>query len=95
MLNVSGEADRIVLGNVWPWLVYLPESEGLARVRAMQTTGALTDVKFSLARTAPDAPFKYSVETKLEDVGFAPVLRTPGLAGISGRLDVNDHGHRL
>jgi uncharacterized protein (TIGR02099 family) len=95
MLNVSGEADRIVLGNVWPWLVYLPESEALARVRAMQTTGALTDVKFSFARTAPDVPVKYSVETKLEDVGFAPVLQTPGLAGISGRLDANDHAGQL
>ncbi|WP_129644902.1 YhdP family protein [Peristeroidobacter agariperforans] len=95
VLNVSGEADRIVLGNVWPWLVYFPESEALARVRAMQTTGTLTDVKFSLARTAPDAPVKYSVETKLENVGFAPVLRTPGLTGISGRLDANDHAGQL
>ncbi|GFE86222.1 YhdP family protein [Steroidobacter agaridevorans] len=95
MLNVSGEADRIVLGNVWPWLVYLPESEALARVRAMQTTGALTDVKFSFARTAPDVPAKYSVETKLEEVGFAPVLRTPGLTRISGRLDANDHAGQL
>lgn len=95
MFNLSGEADRIVLGNAWPWLVYLPESEALARVRAMQATGALTDVKFSFARTAPDVPAKYSVGAKLEDVGFAPVLRTPGLAGISGTLDVNDQAGQL
>lgn len=95
MLNVSGEADRIVLGNVWPWLVYLPESEALARVRAMQTKGALTDVKFSFARTAPDVPLTYSVESKLDDVGFEPVLQTPGLTGISGSLDINDHAGQL
>lgn len=95
MLNVSGEADRIVLGNVWPWLVYLPESDALARLRAMQTTGALTDVKFSFARPAPDVPVTYSVESKLDDVGFAPVLQTPGLTGISGRLDANDHAGQL
>lgn len=95
MLNVSGEADRVVLGNVWPWLVYLPESEALARVRAMQANGALTDVKFSLARTTPDVPVEYSVEAKLEDVGFAPVLRTPGLTGISGRLDANDRAGQV
>jgi uncharacterized protein (TIGR02099 family) len=95
MLNVSGEADRIVLGNVWPWLVYLPESDALARVRAMQTTGALTDVKFSFARTALDVPATYSVEAKLDDVGFEPVLQTPGLKGISGSVDANDHAGQL
>ena len=95
MLNVSGEADRIVLGNVWPWLVCLPESEALARVRSMQARGALTDVKFSFARTAPDLPVKYSAEAKLESVGFEPVLQTPGLTGISGSLDANDHAGQL
>jgi len=95
MLNVSGEADRIVLGNVWPWLVCLPESEALARVRSMQARGALTDVKFSFARTAPDVPAKYSAEAKLESVGFEPVLQTPGLTGISGSLDANDHAGQL
>lgn len=95
MLNVSGEADRIVLGNVWPWLVYLPESDALARVRAMQATGAVTDVKFSFERPASDVPAKYSVATKLDDVGFAPVLQTPGLTGISGSLDANDQAGRF
>jgi len=95
MLEVSGEADRLVLSNLWPWLVYLPESEALARVRAMQATGALSDVKFSFARTAPDAPPKYSVETKLEGVGFEPVLRVPGLTGITGSLEANDHAGQL
>lgn len=95
MLNLSGEADRIVLANIWPWLVYAPESEALARVRAMQTRGALTDVKFSFARTAPDVPATYNIETKLDNVGFEPVLQTPGLEGISGSLDLNDHAGQL
>jgi uncharacterized protein (TIGR02099 family) len=95
MLKVSGEADRIVLGNVWPWLSYLPESQAVGRLRAMKTRGALNDVKFSFARTATDVPATYSVETKLDSVGFEPVLQTPGLTGISGSLDVNDHAGQL
>ncbi|MFC4308317.1 YhdP family protein [Steroidobacter flavus] len=95
MLKVSGEADRIVLANIWPWLVYAPESETLARVRAMQTRGALTDVKFSFARTAPDVPVTYSLETKLDNIGFEPVLQTPGVTGVTGSLDINDHAGQL
>src|SRR5689334_6990247 len=49
-LNISGQADRLVLENIWPWLSYLPESAGAARVRAMQAKGALVDTKFSLLR---------------------------------------------
>nr|WP_298725811.1 YhdP family protein [uncultured Steroidobacter sp.] len=95
MLQVSGEADRLVLDNAWPWLAYLPESEALARVRALQTRGALTDVKFSFARTAPDAAPSYSVQAKLDGVGFAPVLRAPGLTGITGSLEANDRAGQL
>ena len=50
-IKVSGDADRLALENIWPLLAYLPESEGLARVRAMEARGALADVKFSFART--------------------------------------------
>lgn len=94
-LKVSGEADRVALDNIWPLLAYLPEGEGLARVRAMQAHGALNDVKFSLTRTAPDVPVTYSVQTRLEGVGFAPVLRMPGFSGISGDLDANHEGGQL
>ncbi|WP_116812027.1 YhdP family protein [Steroidobacter cummioxidans] len=95
MLEVSGEADRLVLENIWPWLAYVPESEAMARVRAMQTRGALTDVKFSFARTAADVPATYSVQTKLDGIQFAPVLQVPGLAGISGSIEANDRGGQL
>lgn len=94
-IQVSGDADRLALENIWPLLAYLPESEGLARVRAMEAKGALSDVKFSFARTAPDAPVTYSAETTLDAVSFAPVGQTPGLKGMSGTLDMNDQAGQL
>ena len=94
-LKVSGEADRLVLDNVWPWLSYLPESEGVARLRALQAKGALVDTKFSLVRTAADAPPKYALQAQLERVGFEPVSRTPGLTGISGELQMSDQSGQL
>jgi uncharacterized protein (TIGR02099 family) len=93
--HVGGGADRLVLENIWPLLAYVPESEALARVRALQAGGVLSDVKFSAARTAADAPMTYSAETKLENVSFAPVDRAPGLSGISGRLSLNDQAGQL
>lgn len=89
-IKVSGDADRLALENIWPLLAYLPESEGVARLRAMQARGALSDVKFSFGRTTPDAPATYSAATKFDAVAFAPVGQTPGLTGISGTLDAND-----
>jgi len=94
-LKISGQADRLVLENIWPLLTYLPESAGAARVRAMQAKGALVDTKFSLVREAAGAPLKYAVESKLESIGFQPVLRTPGLTGISGRLQISDQSGQL
>lgn len=94
-MKLSGHADRLVLDNIWPWLSYLPESEGGARVRAMQAKGALVDTKFSLVRPSADAQPKYTVESKLEAVGFQPVLRAPGLTGISGQLQLSDQSGQL
>lgn len=94
-IKISADADRLALENIWPLLAYLPESEGLARVRAMQARGALADVKFSFARTAPDAPATYTAETRFEAVAFAPVAQAPGLTGISGTLDMNDQAGQL
>lgn len=94
MLKVSAEADHLALENIWPLLAYLPESEPLAQVRAMQAKGALNAVKFSLSR-APDVPMTYSAEATLDAVSFAPVARSPGLGGISGTLQANDQAGQL
>lgn len=94
-VKASGEADRLVLDNVWPWLSYLPESEGLAELRALHARGALRDLKISFARTAPEAPASYSLQTALDAVGFDPVLQTPGLTGINGALQASDHAGQL
>ncbi|MET0532593.1 MAG: YhdP family protein [Steroidobacter sp.] len=94
-LKLSGEADRLVLENIWPWLSYLPETEGAARVRAMQARGALLDTKFSLVRTAADVPPKYALQTRFESVGFDPVLQTPGLTGIAGQLQAREHSGQI
>lgn len=94
-IKVSGEADRLALDNLWPWLTYLPESEGLARLRAMNAKGALSDIKFSFARPTPEAPATYTLQSNLNAVGIAPVLMTPGLTNISGQLQASEQAGQL
>lgn len=94
-LKINAKADRLALANLWPLLAYLPESEALARVRAMETKGDLTDVTFSLTHRAADVPIVYSVKAKLDGVSFAPVERIPGLSGISGLLEANQEAGQL
>jgi uncharacterized protein (TIGR02099 family) len=94
-LKVSGEADRLALENIWPLLSYLPESEGGARLRAMQAKGSLVATKFSLVRPSAAAKPKYALESKLEGVGFQPVLQTPGLTNLSGQLQASDQSGQI
>ncbi|MDY6945956.1 MAG: YhdP family protein [Pseudomonadota bacterium] len=94
-MKFGGEADRVLLEGIWPLLAYLPESDGIARLRAMQARGALSDVKFSMARSAPDTPVTYTAQTRFDSVAFAAVAQTPGLSGLSGRLDANDQAGQV
>jgi len=89
-LNVSGKADVISLQSIAPLLAYLPESNALAHVRALNLRGTIRDFAFSAERPAAEAPLQYSLSAVADDVGFDPVAKTPGFTGISGVLKAND-----
>lgn len=91
-LKISGKADRIDLGALWPLLAYLPESEQLARVRALDAGGTIENLSLDYERAAPAAAATYSVQAKIDKVAFAPIARSPGLSGLSGQLRVTDQG---
>ncbi len=84
------EADRISLDNVWPLLAYLPESERLARVRALRARGTVENLQARIERTNADPALAYALEASLVDIGFDPIERAPGLAGISGTLRADE-----
>lgn len=88
-LKLSGKADRLVLQNVWPFLAYAPESEWLARLRALAATGAVVNASVDLDLPS-SGPVRYSLQAQLDDVGFAPVGKAPGLSGISGALEARE-----
>lgn len=86
--EVEAGADRIVLDNVWPLLAYLPESEALAKVRALNARGTVTDLSFSMAR-APDAGSgtTYELQADVNKLGIDPVLKAPGVSGITAHVE--------
>ena len=80
-LSIEGEwFDGHAAARLFGW------TEGLARLRAMQARGALTDVKLSFARGALDAPVTYTTEAKLDAVAL-PAWRRDRVAedAASGR----------
>ncbi|HEX2493747.1 MAG TPA: YhdP family protein [Steroidobacter sp.] len=86
-------ADRVVLDGLWPLLAYLPESEFLARLRALNARGALEHVRASIDRPAGKPP-RYYAKARLQDLAVDPVGKAPGLAGLSGDLEASQDGGR-
>ena len=93
--RASGKTDRVVLDALWPLLAYLPESDSAARLRALDATGTLSNLSFEFDRESPATPPKYSVQAHIDDLGFAPVLRVPGAAGLSGELQMTEAGGEM
>ena len=94
-VKASGKTDRIVLDALWPLLAYLPESESLARLRALNATGTLSEVTFAFEREGAQSPPLYSLQTRIEDLSFEPVQRTPGASGLTGAVQMTQAGGEL
>ncbi len=90
--KASGKTDRIVLDALWPLLAYLPESEPLRRLRAMNASGTLSDVSFAFERNDASSPPNYSLQMQIDDLAFAPVQRAPGAGGLSGAIQMTQAG---
>jgi uncharacterized protein (TIGR02099 family) len=88
--TVAASADVVVLQSVAPLLAYLPESEGLARVRALHLRGTACDLKLTANREASQAPIRYSAQANIDAIGFDPVLKVPGFTGLSGTLHADE-----
>ena len=85
---LDAKADHIALGPLWPLLGWLPERESLARLRALEMSGALSDVNV-FYRRGVEAP-QYRVQAQLHDLKFASVGRVPGLGRLTATLDANE-----
>ena len=87
------KADRLELGNLWPLLAYFPESDELARLRALRASGSVENLSLQFERAVPDATPTYAVEAALRNIAFQPVDTAPGMSGVSGQLRADqDHG---
>lgn len=89
-LSLDLNADRLVLENLWPLLAYLPESAPVARLRALEGRGTIADLAVTLSREQSGAPPKYTLKADLSEVGVRPVLRAPGISGVTAHVEGND-----
>lgn len=86
----NGEADLVVLHELTPFLAFLPENPRLAHLRALDPSGFVRNLAFSVERGGADAPLRYNVSADIEALSVDPVLKAPAIAGISGKLTAND-----
>jgi uncharacterized protein (TIGR02099 family) len=82
------QADHLALEPLWPLLAWLPESEALARLRALEVAGELHNVRVSYTQGGEHP--SYQVQAQLRNLKFAPTGRIPGLAGISAAVEANE-----
>lgn len=94
-LQLSGKADRVVLQNLWPLLAYLPESESLARLRALQASGTVENLELNFERASAQEAPKYSLQADISDAGFQPILKAPGLSGLTAHVKGTDAGGEI
>lgn len=88
------KADRLVLQNLWPMLAYLPESEPLARLRALQASGTVQSLAFDFSKRESSSA-AYTFGAQLQNVGVEPIERAPGVRGISGTVKGDEAGGEL
>jgi uncharacterized protein (TIGR02099 family) len=93
--TLTAQADHLLLQNIWPLLAYLPESESLAHLRALQVTGAIDDLSLDMQRASANEPPQYALQANLDDVSLKPVLRAPGLTGLTGAVSATQAGGQL
>jgi uncharacterized protein (TIGR02099 family) len=93
LLKVRGAADRVSLDTLWPLLAYLPESDNLARLRALQASGVIENLTASYERTGQTPP-QYEIKARLHNIAFEPIEKAPGFAGLSGEIEATAQGGR-
>ncbi len=91
-IAIAGKADRLVLQNVWPLLAYLPESAGIAQVRALRARGEIDALNFQLERADAQQPWRYDITAGLRDIGVQPVRQAPGIDALTAQLRATDTG---
>jgi uncharacterized protein YhdP len=94
-LQLSAQADRVVLQNLWPLLAYLPESAPLAHIRALQASGTIENLALDFQRASAGDPPQYSLQADIADAAFQPVLRAPGLSGLTAHVQGTDAGGEI
>ncbi|AMN46644.1 hypothetical protein ACG33_05940 [Steroidobacter denitrificans] len=90
--SFAGRADHLILQNLWPLLAVLPERASLAWLRALNMRGDVQDLEVAYSKAQAQAPPHYTLSARLQGVGFAPLGRAPGLAGLSGELQATEQG---
>ena len=90
-IRASGRLHDLNLASLWPLLIYLPDTERNAQVRALQLRGLVNDLQFDVDR-GDGRPARFSAQGKFAGIGFAAVQKQPGVRGLDGQFSATQNG---
>lgn len=93
--SVNAQSELLVLENLWPLLAYIPESQSLANVRALNATGRISEMQFDMDRATTNEPLAFSLRARFSGLGVQAIAKAPGFANFSGVIEGNDGGGKL
>ncbi len=95
LMSLKVRANYLRAETLLPLTVFLPQQEVRDKLREIAPSGEWTDTALNLAREAADQPWRFTVQAKFSNAGFAPSGRAPGLRGLTGSLAGTESGGHL
>jgi len=87
LLRARLRTDYFRAENLMPITALLPASPARERIESLGLRGTLRDVDLEVVPAGPRQMPDLTGSAAFEDVGFAPLTRFPGLAGVDGRFE--------
>jgi uncharacterized protein (TIGR02099 family) len=92
LLELHAGASYLRAEGLLPLVGLLPQKDLRDRLLALAPTGEWQDAQLDLDRGRPGDPWHLRVAAKFRDAGLAPMLRAPGLRGLSGEIAGTESG---
>ena len=95
LVELKVRASYLRAETLLPLAGLLPQKDLRERLQAVEPTGEWINTRMDLIRDTASDPWRFNVQARFRDVGFAPRGRAPGLRGLNGAIAGTESGGRV